>query len=42
MTLAAYLEQAVHVQNTLPFNATWTSEVTGKLEMADDASKPVQ
>jgi L,D-transpeptidase ErfK/SrfK len=42
MTLTAYLEQAVHVQNTLPFNATWTSEVTGKLEMADDASKPVQ
>ncbi|MCC6923953.1 MAG: L,D-transpeptidase family protein [Nitrosomonas sp.] len=42
ITLAAYLEQAVHVQNTLPFNATWTSEVTGKLEMADDASKPVQ
>ncbi|MCP5251692.1 MAG: L,D-transpeptidase family protein [Nitrosomonas sp.] len=42
MTLTAYLEQAVHVQNTLPFNATWTSEVAGKLEMADDASKSVQ
>jgi L,D-transpeptidase ErfK/SrfK len=42
MTLATYLEQAAHVQNTLPFNATWASEVAGKLEMADDASKPVQ
>ncbi len=41
ITLLTYLDKAAHVQNTLPFNATWTSDLNGKLEMADDASGPM-
>lgn len=41
-TISTYLDNIAKVQNTLPVNATWKDELNEKLDMADDASRPVQ
>ncbi|HNP26940.1 MAG TPA: L,D-transpeptidase family protein [Nitrosomonas sp.] len=48
MTLLAYFNQAKHVQNTLPFNATWAGETDEQLttaevqEMANEESEKIR
>lgn len=48
LTLQAYLDQAIRVQNTLPFNATWDGDMRGQLtvsevlEMADKEAEQIQ
>ena len=48
MTVQAYLNRAMHVQNTLPFNATWAGEINQQLtaaemqEMVDEESEQVR
>ena len=35
MTIQSYLNQAKHVQNTLPFNATWAGEMNQQMTTAE-------
>ncbi|MBL8497415.1 LysM peptidoglycan-binding domain-containing protein [Nitrosomonas sp. JL21] len=35
LTLQAYLDHALHVQNTLPFNSTWDGDMSRQLTAAD-------
>ena len=35
ITLKAYLDRARHVQNILPFNATWEGDMDGQLTAAE-------
>jgi len=35
LTVQTYIDQALHVQNILPFNATWTGEMSEQLQTAE-------